>query len=216
MCCHGEDYPAYCSLFEKAGVDSIHFDVMDGHYVNNIMLGVSNFQDCCRLSRLPIDIHLMVERPENFVDYFPVRQGDKISFHPEVTHQPYRLLQYIRGKGCLAGLVLNPGTPVSFLEENLDQLDYVTLMTVNPGFAGQTMAPNALDKLPRVRGLLERSGREIDLFVDGNTTFKNASRMSRAGANGFVVGTSSLLKSPQEFNEKYSAYCSLLADQQAR
>lgn len=215
MCCHAEEYLEYCALFEKAGVDSIHFDVMDGHYVRNIVLGVSNFQDCRRLTKLPIDLHLMAEGPEDFVDYFPLAAGDRACFHPEATRQPYRLLQYIRSKGCLAGLVLNPGTPLSFLEENLDQVDYATLMTVNPGFAGQKMVPNALQKIGRIFDLLSQAGREIDLFVDGNTTFRNAPLMCEAGANGFVVGTSSLLESPAAFAENYRSYVSLLAGRRA-
>ena len=154
MCCKVEEYKPYLELFEKVQLDSVHFDIMDGAYVKNVMLGTPIYKDIKRLSKLPVDVHIMSYRPEEYMEYYDIQPGDRISFHPETTAQPYKLLQTIRDKGCKAGLVLNPGTPVSYLEECMDLLDYVTLMTVNPGFAGQKMVPDAPQKIRRVWQLL--------------------------------------------------------------
>ena len=170
MCCKVEEYKPYLELFEKVQLDSVHFDIMDGAYVKNVMLGTPIYKDIKRLSKLPVDVHIMSYRPEEYMEYYDIQPGDRISFHPETTAQPYKLLQTIRDKGCKAGLVLNPGTPVSYLEECMDLLDYVTLMTVNPGFAGQKMVPDAPQKIRRVRQLLDAYEKEIDIVVDGNTT----------------------------------------------
>ncbi|VYT94020.1 ribulose-phosphate 3-epimerase [Clostridium tertium] len=204
MCCKVEEYKPYIELFEKVKLDSIHFDIMDGHYVKNVMLGTTVYKDIKRLSNLPVDLHFMAYNPEDYIEYYNVQSGDRISFHPETTAQPYRLLQSIKDKGCLAGLVINPGTPISFIEESIDLIDYVTLMTVNPGFAGQKMVPNAPEKIRRIVELV--NGRNIDVFVDGNTTFENSEIMRKAGANGFVVGTSSIMKSIDTFEEEYYKY----------
>ena len=180
MCCKVEEYKPYLELFEKVQLDSVHFDIMDGAYVKNVMLGTPIYKDIKRLSKLPVDVHIMSYRPEEYMEYYDIQPGDRISFHPETTAQPYKLLQTIRDKGCKAGLVLNPGTPVSYLEECMDLLDYVTLMTVNPGFAGQKMVPDAPQKIRRVRQLLDAYEKEIDIVVDGNTTIEN-SRLMRDG-----------------------------------
>ena len=210
MCCKVEEYKPYMELFEKVGLDSIHFDIMDGNYVKNVMLGTTMYQDVKRLSKLPVDVHIMSYRPEEYLEYYHIQPGDRVSFHPETTAQPYKLLQTIRDKGCKAGLVLNPGTPIAYLEECIDLVDYVTLMTVNPGFAGQKMVPDAPKKIQRVRELLNHYGKEIDLVVDGNTTIKNSSLMRAAGANVFVVGTSSIIKGLDCFEAMYHEYVDTL------
>lgn len=206
MCCKVEEYKPYLELFEKVQLDSVHFDIMDGAYVKNVMLGTPIYKDIKRLSKLPVDVHIMSYRPEEYMEYYDIQPGDRISFHPETTAQPYKLLQTIRDKGCKAGLVLNPGTPVSYLEECMDLLDYVTLMTVNPGFVGQKMVPDAPQKIRRVRQLLDAYEKEIDIVVDGNTTIENSRLMRDAGANAFVVGTSSIIRSLDTFEEMYNAY----------
>ena len=194
MCCKVEEYKPYLELFEKVQLDSVHFDIMDGAYVKNVMLGTPIYKDIKRLSKLPVDVHIMSYRPEEYMEYYDIQPGDRISFHPETTAQPYKLLQTIRDKGCKAGLVLNPGTPVSYLE------------TVNPGFAGQKMVPDAPQKIRRVRQLLDAYEKEIDIVVDGNTTIENSRLMRDAGANAFVVGTSSIIRSLDTFEEMYNAY----------
>ena len=204
MCCKVEEYKPYIELFEKVNLDSIHFDIMDGHYVKNVMLGTTVYKDIKRLTDLPVDLHFMAYNPEEYIEYYNVQKGDRISFHPETTAQPYRLLQSIKDKECLSGLVINPGTPISFIEESIDLIDYITIMTVNPGFAGQKMVPNAPEKIRRVVELVK--GRNIDVFVDGNTTFENTVIMRKSGANGFVIGTSSIIKSLDKFEELYYKY----------
>lgn len=207
MCCKVEEFKPYIDKFEEVNLANIHFDVMDGHYVKNAMLGTTDYRDVKRLSHLPVDVHLMCFGPEEFIEMYDIQAGDWISFHPETTDQPYRLLQSIRERGCKAGLVLNPGTPLTYLEECIDLVDYVTLMTVNPGFAGQKMVPTALNKISRTRKLLdEYNKQDVDLVVDGNTVLENAKKMAQAGANVFVVGTSSLLSDLANFSENYYKY----------
>lgn len=201
------EYAEYIKLFDRYNLSVIHFDVMDGHFVPNIMLGSSVFDDLKVMTNIPLDIHLMVTQPENYIPMFNVTKGDWISFHPETTNHPYRLLQTIKELGCRAGLVISPGTPISYVEESIDQLDYITLMTVNPGFAGQTLVPSTFNKIRRIRKLLDSYETEIDLVVDGNTTPENSINMAKSGANGFVVGSASnILKSPSTFGKFYEEY----------
>ncbi|MCF1684249.1 ribulose-phosphate 3-epimerase [Tetragenococcus halophilus] len=201
------EYAEYIKQFDRYDLSVIHFDVMDGHFVPNIMLGTSIFDDLKEMTNIPLDIHLMVHQPENYISMFNIKKDDWVSFHPETTDHPYRLLQTIKELGCRAGLVISPGTPISYLEESIDQLDYVTLMTVNPGFAGQTLVPNTFNKIRRIRNLLDSYDSKIDLVVDGNTTPENSINMAKNGANGFVVGSASkILKSPSTFGEFYEKY----------
>jgi len=208
MCCKMHEINEYLKVFEQAKLDSIHFDVMDGHFVNNVMLGTNFYEDLKSSTQLPIDIHLMTYEPERFVDYFKPCRGDRVCFHPETTKQSYKLLQTIKELECSAGVVLNPETPLCYLEEVNGVIDYVLIMTVNPGFAGQTMVPNALSKITRVHQKLHEIGSTADIYVDGNTTPYNAREMFKHGATGIVVGTSSILKSVDSFGEEYMRYIS--------
>lgn len=210
MCCKLWEVEPHIRLFEEAGLDSIHFDVMDGHYVRNIMLGTNYYSSIKELTKLPVDLHLMCLEPERFIEYFKPQEGDRVCFHPETTSHPYRLLQELRAKGVKAGLALNPGTPVELLREYKGVLDYVLVMTVNPGFAAQTLVPDGIEKIRRVAVLLQECGMEAaDIFVDGNTTYENTVKMVAAGANGLVAGTASLMKGLEGFMERYREYLSL-------
>ncbi|OFK23459.1 ribulose-phosphate 3-epimerase [Olsenella sp. HMSC062G07] len=212
MCCKPWDFEAYVHAFEKTGVAGIHFDVMDGHYVPNIMLGAEDFKAIRALTSLPIDVHIMATEPERFVSYFDVRRGDSLSFHPEVSLQPYRLLESLRAAGVSAGLALSPGVPVCYLEECLDVLDFVMVMAVSPGFAGQKMVPDHLAKLRRIKTIVSRADHPIGIVVDGNTIPSNARLMHQAGATGLVVGTSSIIQGgPDAFAEKYRDYQAQIA-----
>lgn len=213
MCCKPWELLDYIRAFEQTNVDAIHFDVMDGHFVPNIMLGASDFDALRSQTTLPLDVHLMCVEPEKYIDYFALREGDWVSFHPEGCHQSYRLLEKLRARGIRAGLALNPGTPISYVEENAGVLDFVLVMAVNPGFAGQVMVPDHLHKLRKIRALVEGCGRSIDIIVDGNTTIENAKRMYQNGATGFVTGTSSILhKSAAQFAELYTEYLAALLE----
>ncbi len=212
MCARPWELLPYVKAFEEAQVGAIHFDVMDGHYAPNIMLGVSEFDAIRSVTDLPLDVHLMCVEPEKFIAYFQLREGDRVSFHPDASRRPVRLLQSLRARGIRAGYALSPGAPASSVEEALDALDFVMAMAVNPGFAGQTMVPDHIEKLRNLRAVLDTAGRRIELTVDGNTSVENARQMLRAGATGLVAGTASLMRGgPDSFVRLYRAYVEALA-----
>ena len=176
-----------------AGADLIHFDVMDNHYVPNLTFGPMVCQALRPVSTVPIDVHLMVEPVDDMIRAFIEAGADIISFHPEASRHIDRSLQLIKNAGKQAGLVLNPATPVHVLEHVLDKLDMVLLMSVNPGFGGQSFIPYTLDKLRRVRSLLDhyqaQTGRRIALEVDGGVKTSNIAEIAQAGADTFVAGS---------------------------
>jgi ribulose-phosphate 3-epimerase len=173
-----------------AGADWVHFDVMDNHYVPNLTIGPM----ICKALRkhgieAPIDVHLMVEPVDELVPQFAQAGASLISFHPEASRHVDRTIQLIREQGCQAGLVLNPSTPLGQLHWTLDQLDLVLLMSVNPGFGGQSFIPHVLDKLRAVREMIDASGRDIRLEVDGGVKVDNIGEIAAAGADTFVAGS---------------------------
>ena len=176
-----------------AGADLIHFDVMDNHYVPNLTFGPMICQALRPVSTVPIDVNLMVEPVDDMIRAFIEAGADIISFHPEASRHIDRSLQLIKNAGKQAGLVLNPATPVHVLEHVLDKLDMVLLMSVNPGFGGQSFIPHTLDKLRRVRSLLDhyqaQTGRRIALEVDGGVKAGNIAEIAQAGADTFVAGS---------------------------
>jgi len=173
-----------------AGADWVHFDVMDNHYVPNLTIGP---MVCAALRKhgitAPIDVHLMVEPVDRIVPDFAAAGATEISFHPEASRHVHRTIQLIRGHGCRAGLVLNPATPVDALEWVLEDLDHVLLMSVNPGFGGQEFIPSTLDKLRRVREMIDRIGKPIRLEIDGGVKPDNIGAIAAAGADTFVAGS---------------------------
>lgn len=173
-----------------AGADWVHFDVMDNHYVPNLTIGPM----VCQALRkhgvtAPIDVHLMVEPVDRIVPDFAKAGASLVSFHPEASRHVHRTIQLIKSEGCKAGLVLNPGTPVDVLDWVLDELDMVLLMSVNPGFGGQAFIPSTLDKLRRVREMIDNSGRDIRLEIDGGVKADNIGEIAAAGADTFVAGS---------------------------
>jgi ribulose-phosphate 3-epimerase len=178
---------------ERLGIEYLHVDIMDGVFVPNYTLGTDFIKTLHRASPIPLDIHLMIDRPDSKLDRFEMKPGDYVSIHYESTPHVERTLAAIRAAGARPMLALNPGTPLAVLEDLIPSLDAVLIMTVNPGYAGQKLIPQTIDKIARLRRLLDTSGHpNIEIECDGNVSFENATLMSRAGANIFVAGTSSL------------------------
>ena len=174
----------------EAGADWVHFDVMDNHYVPNLTIGPM----VCKALRdhgieAPVDVHLMVEPVDDLVSQFAQAGASLISFHPEASRHVDRTIGLIRELGCRPGLVLNPSTPLGQLHWTLEKLDMVLLMSVNPGFGGQSFIPHVLDKVREVRAMIDASGRDIRLEVDGGVKVDNIAEVAAAGADTFVAGS---------------------------
>lgn len=182
----GEDVDAVLN----AGADVVHFDVMDNHYVPNLTIGPM----VCKALRdygvtAEIDVHLMVKPVDRMIVDFAKAGASIITFHPEATEHLDRSLQLIKESGCKAGLVFNPGTPLNCLDHVMDKLDVILLMSVNPGFGGQSFIPSTLDKLKQVKKLIDESGYDIRLQVDGGVKVDNIAEIAAAGADMFVAGS---------------------------
>ena len=174
----------------EAGADLIHFDVMDNHYVPNLTIGPLVCEALRRYGvSADIDVHLMVKPVDRIIPEFAAAGATYITFHPEATEHVDRSLQLVRDHGCKCGLVLNPATPVDVLDHVLDQLDMVLLMSVNPGFGGQSFIPYVLDKLRAVRSRIDAAGKPIRLEIDGGVNTDNLRAIAAAGADTFVVGS---------------------------
>ena len=181
------------SIFEEEKIEYLHIDVMDGCFVPNIQLGVDYIKQLRASSSIPLDIHLMIEKPEDKLEWFGIQKDEMVSIHYESTNHVQRALAVIKDKGAKAVLALNPATPLAVLEDCLPDIDAVLIMTVNPGYAGQPLVQQTLDKITRLRKWLDETGyTEIKIEVDGNVSFENAKKMSEAGADIYVAGSSSV------------------------
>lgn len=173
-----------------AGADVVHFDVMDNHYVPNLTIGPMVCQALRKYGiTAPVDVHLMVEPVDSIVPQFAEAGASIITFHPEASKHIDRTLQLIKQHGCQAGLVFNPATPLTYLDYVLDKVDVILLMSVNPGFGGQSFIPATLDKLAQARQIIDRSGLPIRLEIDGGVKVENIREIAEAGADMFVAGS---------------------------
>lgn len=174
---------------EAGGADWLHVDVMDGRFVPNLTFGAPVIRAVARVSELPLDVHLMVEEPERYITEFAEAGARVFTFHPEATIHVQRQLAHVREHGMLAGLALDPGTPLSLLEEVVDDVDLVLVMSVNPGYGGQAYIPASTDKIRRCRALLDARRSRAALEVDGGITLETIGAAWEAGADAFVAGT---------------------------
>lgn len=195
MCSDLVDLKETIRIFEEEGIEYLHIDMMDGTFVPNFGLGVDYVRGLRKLTKIPLDLHLMIKDPEFKFSWIGIKSTDTVSIHYESTFQVQRALDYLKPFGCRRFLAINPATPVSSLEEVLDYIDGINLLMVNPGFAGQKIVPSTLRKAQKVVDLLKRERREdIIIEVDGNITPENGKILREIGASMFVAGTSAIFK----------------------
>ena len=193
MCADFFQLDKYIKAFEKCNIDMIHVDIMDGSFVPNYTLGTDFIKALKRKTDIPLDIHLMINNPENKLDWFEFDENDYVAIHCESTPHLHKAISAIKNRRAKAMVAVNPATPICALESILDDIDAVLIMTVNPGFAGQKLIKSVLKKITQLRNYLDKNGYEhIEIEVDGNVSFENAALMSKAGSNIFVAGTSSI------------------------
>ena len=190
---HLADEIAAC---ESAGADWLHMDVMDGHFVPQITIGPLFVEACKRATQLPVDVHLMIEKPEKYLEAFAKAGADNITVHVEACVGVQQTLGQIKSMGCTAGITFRPSTPISDIESVLPMVDLVLVMSVNPGFSGQAFMPETIEKVKEIRSRLDALGSKADLEVDGGISVKTLPLMKKAGANVFVTGNAAF-KHPQ-------------------
>lgn len=181
------------AIFEKQGIEYLHIDMMDGAFVPNFGLGVDYLRGLRELTTIPMDLHLMVERPEDKLSWLGLTPRDRVSIHFESSTHVQRTMEAVKKYGCQVMLALNPATPICFVEELLEYIDGVTVLTVNPGFAGQRIVHSCIKKTEKICNLLTVAGySHLAIEVDGNISFENAKILRQLGADTFVAGTSSI------------------------
>jgi ribulose-phosphate 3-epimerase len=197
----GEEVAAIC----EAGCDLVHVDVMDGHFVPNITIGPDVVKAIKPHASKPLDVHLMIAPVDTYISAFAEAGADIITFHPEAGPHPHRTVQAIKAAGCKAGVSLNPATPVSVLDHLMGDIDLILVMSVNPGFGGQSFIGSQLDKIRTLRAMITASGRDIELEVDGGVNLENAASIIEAGASMLVAGTATFKGGPTAYADNIAA-----------
>ena len=197
----GEEVAAIC----EAGCDLVHVDVMDGHFVPNITIGPDVVKALKPHASKPLDVHLMIAPVDNYITAFADAGADIITFHPEAGPHPHRSAQAIKAAGCKVGVSLNPATPVSVLDNLMGDIDLILVMSVNPGFGGQSFIESQLDKIRTLRSMIDASGRDIELEVDGGVNRQNAASIIAAGASMLVAGTATFKGGPSAYADNIAA-----------
>lgn len=195
MCADVLELKQTLHTMEAEQIEMLHMDVMDGHFVSNFTLGTDYLKFMRKATSIPLDVHLMVEKPEDKLGWFQPQPGEIFSIHAESTRHLQRVLNAVKAYGAVPVVAINPGTPLVMIEDVLLDVDGVLVMTVNPGFAGQRLVPQTLDKIARLRAMLDENGHgQKFIEVDGNVSVENALKMRAAGADTFVLGTSCIFK----------------------
>ena len=212
MCVNEWQEPAkVIEALEQGGIEMLHADAMDGHFVQNLMMGTDSIKHLRGASKIPLDLHLMIENPELKLGWFGISEGEYVSIHQESTKHLQRALAAVRDYGAHPSVALNPATPLCMIEDVLCDVDMVLLMTVNPGFAGQKLVPQTLEKITRLREMLDKGGRsDVLIQVDGNVSWENAVKMRAAGADVFVCGTSSIFGKGSTIEENIARFREIL------
>ena len=211
MCINTMELKEKIESLDKAGFDLYHMDIMDGHFVPNFCLNGYLMKDIAAISKTPMDVHLMVTNPTEYIEYFAECGADYITLHIEALMHPIRALKHIRSLGKKAGLAINPATDISQLTYMLDYIDLICVMTVDPGFAGQTLIPATIEKIRKIRTMFADAGKEVEIMVDGQVKESTAPELVKAGANILVLGTSGLFNAytPEEYPKAIKFYQNL-------
>jgi len=194
MCADFLNIKSELDLFKEFDIDYLHIDIMDGQYVPNLTLGFDFAETLHKYSNIPLDFHLMVEKPEHFLDIFCKIENSIITIHPETTWHPDRVLRRIREHGCIPGIAIDPYLPIEHLRHLYPIVDLVLIMSVNPGYAGQDLIPYSLEKIKELKSYVNENHLTLDIEIDGNVSWENIPAMMDAGANVLVTGTSSLFQ----------------------